>query len=945
MEDGETQLTVDSAEADPDDETVIGVVGGESVDDELQAAAPPGATPERWVGRYIPIKKVGRGAFGAVYAAYDPQLDRKIALKLLRAGRRTANNRVRLLREARALAAISHPNVVAVFDVGEQEDGGAIHIAMEFVEGVSLRKWVERVHPSTRRLLAVLVAIAHGLEAAHASGLAHRDIKPDNIMVTPTGVPKIVDFGLARAGHSPSEDGLDSGTASMLTNLTSTGAIVGTPAYMAPEQHDGARGDAKADQYSFCVLAYEAFVGARPFTGANIDALRIRVHTKPPTPPPRGSMPRWLWPVLQRGLAVDPAKRHASMTDLLRENRTGPRPSAASCHRRGSDRRGRCRRGGDRARPPGSVRTGRSGDRRRVGRRGARTDHRGVRSGPPRAGCGHRRARHRRDGRVRLAVEGRRGRQLRGEPGARGPIGRDVRPAGGVLSRGYLTVLAETVQLWREGAPTVVDHARAAVTELPSPEDCAEVRAFRGLQPRPIDPAARAELASLEDELSRAQAQWSSGRPPELDELRRRAASVGYRPLQARVEMLSVSVHRFVGDQPDASYATAQDDAIAGGDTRVAIAAAMQECRVHRLAHEIARAQDACGLAGALIDSEAGGDAEDERQRLAVLRAEIQLAQGDVEAARESLTRTLAVAKDEGDRALLFDATWALGRVEYARGKVARAVDLMTQAKALGDEIYGPLHPTTMSLRGDLVGVAGDLGNHEETERQLEALIADEVRARGESSPNLWKSLMHLAWTQYQLGERDEALATIENARRHFAEAPEKGAALCYLAGAHMLIAYNTGHLDRARAAVEDFEAAATSTPTGSPPTSTRSPSVRSRGSTRTKRTSSTRPSTSPAPRRRCARPTTSIPPSSSSSCPGRRPCSTSSAASMPPAPRRWRPTRSPRRIARARIGSAARGSSTCRPCCAIRPHRAGDRAAGPRSPRRGVTESGSSRR
>jgi serine/threonine protein kinase len=269
-------------------------------------------------GRYVPLTRVGHGAFGTVYAAIDPRLDRKVAVKVLKPERQNAHNRARLLREAKALAAVSHPNVVAVYDVSESDDQRGVHIAMEFVEGRSFREWV-RAGRTFDEILGALVAIGRGLAAAHAAGLAHRDIKPDNVMITSEGAAKIVDFGLARAGSSDSVASSEAVPANLSDEITSHGTVMGTPAYMAPEQHAGERGGPLSDQFSFCVLAFEAFAGFRPFAGDSPGELQINIHQRRLRTPPRSAMPARLLRVLQRGLSADPYERFESMACLLDE--------------------------------------------------------------------------------------------------------------------------------------------------------------------------------------------------------------------------------------------------------------------------------------------------------------------------------------------------------------------------------------------------------------------------------------------------------------------------------------------------------------------------------------------------------------------------------------------------------------------------------------------------
>nr|WP_276599074.1 serine/threonine-protein kinase [Nannocystis sp. SCPEA4] len=279
------------------------------------------------IGRYVVLSKIGSGGMGVVYAAYDPELDRKVALKLLRVDPRVSepniDARTRLLREAQALARLSHPNVVAVHDVGAV--GERVWLAMEFVEGHTLGEWGESAARSWRDVLDVMLRAGQGLAAAHASGLVHRDFKPDNVMVAHDGRVRVMDLGLARVRPEhgtnvvPSDEIVGAPAApGLLARVTVQGTVLGTPAYMAPEQFHDAEVDAAADIFAFCVTFWEALYGERPFPGATLAELVANVTAGKLRPPPRGRrVPAWLRRVLERGLAVAPQQRWLSMQALL----------------------------------------------------------------------------------------------------------------------------------------------------------------------------------------------------------------------------------------------------------------------------------------------------------------------------------------------------------------------------------------------------------------------------------------------------------------------------------------------------------------------------------------------------------------------------------------------------------------------------------------------------
>ena len=265
-------------------------------------------------GRYVVLGVLGRGGLGVVHAAYDPELDRKVALKLVDARAPGAERlRQRLRREAQALARLSHPNVVAVHDVGL--DGDEVYVAMALVEGKTLGAWLTHGNPSWSEIRDVLVGVARGLEAAHRVGLVHRDVKPANVMVDADGRAHVLDFGLAReVGDTRDLAGRPHDAGSMLTEA---GALLGTPPYMAPEQLDGGTIDARTDQWGLCVTAYQCLFGARPFAADSIAGLRARVR-QPPPPPTPGAVPRWLHRAIERGLQPDPAARYDDMAALVR---------------------------------------------------------------------------------------------------------------------------------------------------------------------------------------------------------------------------------------------------------------------------------------------------------------------------------------------------------------------------------------------------------------------------------------------------------------------------------------------------------------------------------------------------------------------------------------------------------------------------------------------------
>nr|WP_255216574.1 serine/threonine-protein kinase [Pseudenhygromyxa sp. WMMC2535] len=337
--------------------------------------------PGQTIGRYVVVECLGVGGMGVIYAARDPQLDRKLAIKLVRTrdGRPgSSRSRARLLREAKALARLRHPNVVAIHDVGSHD--GQVYVAMEYVDGQTLSRWL--AEPGARQvpeLLAVFLQFGRGLAAAHRAGLVHRDVKPDNVMVDGDRRVIVLDFGVAREGASadtdtsPSGAPLDESTRAgdededdadadadpdadalegeredepgvprviddrftPLADLTRVGAVVGTPAYMSPEQHRRLSLDARSDQFSFCVAMWEALNGERPFGDGSREKLLARMRLGQLRRARDPAIPNHVLTALRRGLSWHVEDRFASMEALLealnpRAQATAPRGPSLS---------------------------------------------------------------------------------------------------------------------------------------------------------------------------------------------------------------------------------------------------------------------------------------------------------------------------------------------------------------------------------------------------------------------------------------------------------------------------------------------------------------------------------------------------------------------------------------------------------------------------------------
>jgi tetratricopeptide (TPR) repeat protein/predicted Ser/Thr protein kinase len=311
--------------------------GGDEDDEVGDARADEPKEAALFAGRYRIRECVGAGSGGTVYAAIDRELDRVVALKVLRGHAvEGASTSHRIAREARVMAKVAHPNVVAVHDVGQADEH--VFIATEFVKGTTLDGWRHAQKRSWREVVEVYVAAGRGLAAIHDCGLVHRDFKPHNVLIGDDGRVRVTDFGLARLQPDPAmttgevslgdvaDPELSPGMlAETLASHTRTGAVVGTPAYMSPEQWRGRPADARSDQFGFCVALFEALFDTRPFSGRTSAELAAAVIEGKLREPSGHRVPRWVVRPLLRGLASDPADRFASMHALLGELVEAPR--------------------------------------------------------------------------------------------------------------------------------------------------------------------------------------------------------------------------------------------------------------------------------------------------------------------------------------------------------------------------------------------------------------------------------------------------------------------------------------------------------------------------------------------------------------------------------------------------------------------------------------------
>ena len=713
---------------------------------EGEAAGANGLAPGATVGRYVILNLVGRGGMGEVYAAYDPQLDRKVALKLLHetaareAAARTA--RQRLLREAKAIARLSHPNVVVVHDAGAIDDpvhGDRVFLAMEFIEGETLAAWLAAAPHSWRAIRDVFAAAGEGLAAAHEAGLVHRDFKPQNVMVGRDGSVRVMDFGLASDSSVVEErdaaplDLADAGAppTSRTVALTGTGVLLGTPLYMAPEQFMARATDARTDQFSFCVALYEALYGERPFTSESFSALLEAVvggHVREPGQKAR--VPSFLRKLLLRGLETEPAARYPTMRGLLdvlrhdpiRRRRTFAMGAAmalvaliAAVGMQRLATRGQRMCGGAAEKLAGIWELGDHGDRREA-------IHRAF------LGTGRAFAEEtwthvskvlddycrRWTGMYTDTCEAT---HVRGDQSAEVL---DLRMTCLEGPRGSLKALTDVLS--RTNAAVLVEAVNAAQA-LPPLERCADVPALRTVVPPPADAKTRARVTELRGHLAEVKALTDTGQWPAASRkagpLVEAARAVGYEPLVAE----ALAAQSWLEVQTGESAAAAK--------TLEAEVWAALAARRDDLAAEAAA--QAMAMAGYFL---ARHDEAERWEKLA-----------------EALLRRLGPGHDRTAAWLYQDR----GNVRIREGNNQSALSDFEQALSLKQKVLAPNHPDIAISLLSIAAVQNELGNHEAALVAADKAVEIYRDAYGSESPQVAHPLGDRGESYELLGRYPEA--------------------------------------------------------------------------------------------------------------------------------------------------------------------------------------------
>jgi tetratricopeptide (TPR) repeat protein/tRNA A-37 threonylcarbamoyl transferase component Bud32 len=761
------------------------------------------------LGRYVVLERVGEGASAVVYAAYDPTLDRRVALKLLKRGEDEATwpeRRRRLLREAQAMARLSHPNVVPVFEAGEAD--GHVFIAMEFVRGRTLRAWLAERPRSWREVLDLFRDAGSGLAAAHAAGLVHRDFKPENVLVDGEGRARVTDFGLARAGEPSASPAPGEAPPA---SLTQTGAVLGTPAYMAPEQVAGRATDHRTDQFAFCVALYEALHGERPFAGDTFAEVAFAVSMGTVRPPPREArVPAWLRGVLVKGLSPSPEDRHASMGALLaalgrdpaRLRRRvglalGALAVAALVGGVAADRyasaRQRCR--GAEALLAGAWDEGRRGEVRRAF----------LATGLPYAEDAAASV-----GRVldRFAgewastrVEACEATEVRRE---QSPRLLDLRMA---CLHQRLVELRSLVDLLARSDPEVVEGSVRGASALTPVGTCSDAAALLDVTAPPSEGAARAEVEAVQAEVARVKALVDTGKFAEAAEagepLPARARAAGHRPTEAEA-WLALGMARLRLEQfkpAESAFEAALLSALAGRDRRATAWALTRMITVVNAAEP--RTEEGLvwsARAQAAIEA-IGGDPTIEATRLCnvgLLLADAgRLADGAVaqEACLDLRVRTFGE-----DHFEVGAAANNLASTRYAQGDYATALALYGRAADVFERTIGALHPYVALSLDNRGAVLAELGRNEEALEMHRRTLAMREKVLGPDHPHVGNSLTNLGVALARVGKVDEALRAHEQALHVYEGAlgpddPMVGTALINLGTAQL-------HAGRARAAL-----------------------------------------------------------------------------------------------------------------------------------------------
>lgn len=778
-----TPIALASAAAPALAPTIAVGAEGSSPDQGTLETLPKGAV----LGRYVILALLGEGGMGVVYAAYDPELDRKIALKLLRdmgdaAGFEEA--RARMLREAQAMARLSHPNVIAVHDVGIVDD--RVFIAMEFVDGMTLREWLRAEKRSLEQILAMFTQAGRGLAAAHAQSIVHRDFKPDNVLVGQDGRARVLDFGLAHADGRGNADMPMFDRASITgqdlplvvpisnaldTKLTQAGMVIGTPAYMSAEQFTGKPTDARTDQFSFCAALYEALYGELPYAGENNRELARAVYHGAMQPEPPGrNIPKQIRQALVRGLGPKKESRFASMDELLAALRIEEKRSTwkmgvvatamvvmavgfGYALKTRQDPGAACQ-----TRKEHLAGTWDTERKQAIREAFSATDKpyaKDAFAGVERALDEYtdKWAAMRKDACLATRVRGEQSEELF-----------DLRMQ--CLAHRQTELRALTEMLAKGGAETVEKSVLAAQS-LVGLDLCANVEALRSVVPLPKDDVTRAKVQAIREQLARARALELAGRYKEQIPIAEQAAAdmghVKYRPLEAEV-YLSLARARQKGGAPQEAEKLAMNAVYAseaGRHDRLALDAwlALSQWLSALEGTELERARTSAAHAGALIERMHGDES---------LQAELDFAWGNIEnesgnyeKAREHFKSALTIRERilGPDHPQVANTLQDLAMVARYQGHQEEALTYSKRALTILEKNLGPHHSLVSKALTTIGMIHESRGEFEEARNVHERALSITEQAYGPEHNNTAIALTNLANAIGEEGKNDEAIA------------------------------------------------------------------------------------------------------------------------------------------------------------------------------------------
>jgi tetratricopeptide (TPR) repeat protein len=714
-------------------------------DEDGVALLAPGAR----IGRYTVLHRAGSGTAGVVYAAYDPDLDRRVAIKLLRA----TGQDPRLLREARALAQLSHPNVVAVYDVGVFE--GRVFIAMEYVAEGSLRGWLSAEPRTPSQVVDVFRDAGRGLAAAHDAGLVHRDFKPDNVLCGQGHRILVTDFGLVRQTLGVSNEAGSSSHTTLKDSAVpeSHTELAGTPAYMAPEQFEGARGDRRSDQFAFSVSLFEALYGVRPFQGDTIRDLADDVlRGKPREPPSQVSVPIAVRRAVLRGLSRDPAARFSSMHEMVAAL-AGPRQRArwlvggaalATLLLVGGAALGA------RVRPAPPAPLCRGGTEKLTTIWGAeqQTALRGAfdATGLPHAADawrtferGMNEFSRSYDAAYRDACEATR---------VRGEQSEDLLDKRMVCLEQRRKEAGALVSAYAHADAQRLARVPEALGTLSSPTQSCTAAALNETAPVPRDPAARAKIQALQDELARIDGLGDQGQQKEAlraaEAATLAAKALGYGPLEAEAQARLAHYHRDLGTNE--SLDRGVEAALRSEATRMdrlAVDNWIQLIKVASDQSKMVEGQLFNHLAEAGIDR-IGGDEELSARRLTNYGWLLRQA-GKNEEALQSVSPAVVLREARaGEETALADVLLIRSTIYTNLGRRTESLDDIRRAEVTVERALGPSAPQLLRFLVDLSQSLTKLGRYDEAILVIERAVPI-VKASYDKTPKMAVTYLSLA--------------------------------------------------------------------------------------------------------------------------------------------------------------------------------------------------------